>query len=156
RTSTRSTGPSTAAVAPPERATLQPPGAWNEKPGPRTVCASIFPAPPQPARMQAATSDAGLPRTWRGSNLRRERKDRRDMKTKRKVYDAAEGINPYVDRAMNDERLRDDLMRAYGTAKDLYRELMGETKSEPVRLATRVATDEDVRERLRQTIEDLR
>ena len=41
-------------------------------------------------------------------------------KTKDKVYDAAENVKPYVERAMNDEKLRQDVMSAFSTAKDLY------------------------------------
>jgi len=45
-------------------------------------------------------------------------------------------------------------MSAFGTAKELYNELIGGRSA--VTLATRVATDEDVREKLRDAIEDLR
>jgi gas vesicle protein len=75
-------------------------------------------------------------------------------KTKDKVYDAADNVKPYVQRAMQDEKLRDDVMSAFSTAKDLYNELVGNRGA--VTLATRVATDEDVRERLRDAVEDLR
>jgi len=75
-------------------------------------------------------------------------------KTKDKVYDAAENVKPYVERAMSDEKLRDDVMSAFGTAKELYNELIGDRGA--VTLATRVATDEDVRDKLRDAIEDLR
>ncbi len=76
-------------------------------------------------------------------------------RTKSKVYDTADTIKPYVERAMADEKLRADVMHAFKTAKKLYGELVdGETK--PVILATRVATDEDVREKLATAIADLR
>ena len=75
-------------------------------------------------------------------------------KTKDKVYDAADNVKPYVQRAMSDEKLRDDVMSAFSTAKELYNELIGGRGA--VTLATRVATDEEVRDRLRETIEDLR
>jgi gas vesicle protein len=75
-------------------------------------------------------------------------------KTRDKVYDAAENVKPYVERAMSDEKLRDDVMSAFGTAKELYSELLGNRGA--VTLATRVATDEDIREKLRETVEDLR
>jgi hypothetical protein len=75
-------------------------------------------------------------------------------KTKDKVFDAAGNVKPYVDRAMKDEKLRDDVMSAFTTAKDLYNELIGGRGA--VTLATRVATDEDVREKLKASIEDLR
>lgn len=75
-------------------------------------------------------------------------------KTKDKVYDAADNVKPYVQRAMSDEKLRDDVMSAFSTAKELYNELIGGRGA--VTLATRVATDEEVRDRLREAIDDLR
>jgi hypothetical protein len=75
-------------------------------------------------------------------------------KTKDKVYDAAGNVKPYVERAMADEKLRDDVLSAFSTAKDLYTELIGGRGA--VTLATRVATDEEVREKLRDAIDDLR
>src|SRR6266568_3142254 len=76
------------------------------------------------------------------------------MKARDKVYDAAENIKPYVERAMEDEKLRNDVMRAFGSAREIYRELMGEKSA--VTLASRVATDDDIRDKLRDAIEDLR
>jgi hypothetical protein len=73
---------------------------------------------------------------------------------KDKVYDAAGNVKPYVERAMNDEKLRDDVMSAFATAKDLYNELIGGRGA--VTLATRVATDDEVRDKLKDAIEDLR
>ena len=75
-------------------------------------------------------------------------------KTRDKVYDAAENVKPYVERAMSDEKLRDDVMSAFSTAKELYSELIGGRG--PVTLATRVATDEEIRDKLRDAVEDLR
>ena len=76
-------------------------------------------------------------------------------KTKNKVYDAADSIKPYVERAMADDKLRADVMHAFRTAKKLYEELTGGDTA-PVTLATRVATDDEIRDKLRQAIEDLR
>jgi len=76
------------------------------------------------------------------------------MKTKDKVQDAAENLKPYVERAMADEKLRDDVMRAFSTAREIYKDLMGEKS--PVTLASRVATDDDIRDKMRDAIEDLR
>jgi hypothetical protein len=56
---------------------------------------------------------------------------------------------------MTDEKLRGDVMRAFGTARELYGELIGE-KSRPIALASRVATDDDIRDKVREAIEDLR
>jgi gas vesicle protein len=75
-------------------------------------------------------------------------------KTKDKVYDTAGNVKPYVERAMKDEKLRDDVMSAFSTAKELYNELIGGRSA--VTLATRVATDEEIREKLKEAVEDLR
>jgi hypothetical protein len=75
-------------------------------------------------------------------------------KTRDKVYGAVGDVKPYVERAMSDERLRADVMSAFATARDLYNELLGGRNA--VTLATRVATDEEIRERLKDAIEDLR
>jgi gas vesicle protein len=75
-------------------------------------------------------------------------------KTKDKVYDAADNVKPYVQRAMSDEKLRDDVMSAFSTAKELYNELIGGRGA--VTLATRVATDEEIREKLKDAVDDLR
>ena len=75
-------------------------------------------------------------------------------KTKDKVYDAAENVKPYVERAMNDEKLRDDVLSAFSTAKELYSELVGGRGA--VTLATRVATDDEIRDKLKDAVEDLR
>jgi gas vesicle protein len=75
-------------------------------------------------------------------------------KTKDKVYDAAGNVKPYVDRAMKDEKLRDDVMSAFSTARELYNELVGGRGA--VTLATRVATDEEIRDKLKDAVDDLR
>jgi hypothetical protein len=75
-------------------------------------------------------------------------------KTKDKVYDAAGNVKPYVERAMADEKLREDVMSAFGTARELYNELIGGRGA--VTLATRVATDEEIRDKLKDAIDDLR
>jgi hypothetical protein len=74
--------------------------------------------------------------------------------TKDKVYDAADNVKPYVQRAMQDEQLREDVMSAFATAKELYSELVGGRNA--VTLATRVATDEEIRDKLRDAVDDLR
>ena len=75
-------------------------------------------------------------------------------KTKDRVYDAAGNAKPYIERAMKDEKLREDVLSAFSTAKELYNELIGGRGA--VTLATRVATDDDIREKLREAVEDLR
>ena len=75
-------------------------------------------------------------------------------KTKDKVYDAAGNARPYTERAMKDEKLRDDVMSAFSTARDLYNELIGGRGA--VTLAARVATDDEIRDKLKDAVEDLR
>jgi hypothetical protein len=75
-------------------------------------------------------------------------------KTKDRVVDAAENVKPYVDRAISDEKLREDVMSAFATARDLYNELIGDRRA--VTVATRVATDAEIRDKLKDAIEDLR
>ena len=68
---------------------------------------------------------------------------------------AAETVKPYLERAMKDDKLRAELLHAFGTARELYSELVNE-KGRPITLASRVATDDDIRDKLREAIEDLR
>ncbi|HUK98542.1 MAG TPA: hypothetical protein VLV46_12865 [Gaiellaceae bacterium] len=75
-------------------------------------------------------------------------------KAKDKVYDAAGNVKPYVDRALSDEKLRADVLSAFGTARDLYNELIASRTATTV--AARVATDEEIRAKLKAAIEDLR
>jgi hypothetical protein len=75
-------------------------------------------------------------------------------KTADKVYDAADSVKPYVQRALHDEKLRDDVLSAFATAKELYSDLVGGRGA--VTLAQRVATDDEVRDKLREAIDDLR
>jgi hypothetical protein len=74
--------------------------------------------------------------------------------TKDKVYEAADNVKPYVERAMRDEDLRREVLSAFATAKELYNELVGSRS--PVTVANRVATDDEVQDKLRAAIEDLR
>jgi hypothetical protein len=76
------------------------------------------------------------------------------MNTKEKVSDAASTVKPYVDRAIHDEELRDNLRNAYAAARDVYDELIG--RRDPVTVARRAATDKDVQDNLRRVIEELR
>jgi hypothetical protein len=75
-------------------------------------------------------------------------------KAKDRVYDTVGDVRPYVERAMTDEKLREDVMNAFSTARSLYNELVGGRGA--VTLATRVATDDDIRDRLKDAVDDLR
>jgi hypothetical protein len=67
----------------------------------------------------------------------------------------ADQMRPYVERAMNDEKLRREVIRAFATARELYGDLVGD-RDKPMVLASRVATDDEVRDKLREAIDDLR
>jgi hypothetical protein len=56
---------------------------------------------------------------------------------------------------MTDENLRRDVLRAFAVARDLYGELARD-KDRPITIASRVATDDEIRDKLRDAIEDLR
>lgn len=55
---------------------------------------------------------------------------------------------------MADDKLREDVMRAFGSAREIYQDLLGEKNA--ITLASRVATDDDIRDKVRDAIEDLR
>jgi len=75
-------------------------------------------------------------------------------KTKDKVSDAADTVKPYVERAMKDEDLGDNVKAAFQAARDVYDELIGQRGVTTV--AARVATDKDIQERLRDAVDELR
>jgi hypothetical protein len=76
------------------------------------------------------------------------------MKTTEKVTDKAGNMRPYVERALTDEELRDNVKHAYKAARQIYDELIGGRNVTTV--ATRVATDKDIQENLRTAVEELR
>ena len=75
-------------------------------------------------------------------------------KTKDKVSDAADNVKPYIDRAIHDENLREDIRNAFESARTVYNELVGGRGVVP--LASRVATDKDIQKELKSAIDDLR
>jgi hypothetical protein len=75
-------------------------------------------------------------------------------KTKDKVSDAAGTVRPYVDRALHDAELRDNVRSAYESARSIYDELMGNRGVTGV--ASRMATDKDIQAELRTTVAELR
>ena len=75
-------------------------------------------------------------------------------KAKDKVFGVADTARPYVDRALHDDELRENVKNAFAAARSIYDELMaprGVTS-----LATRVATDKDIQENLKTAVEELR
>ena len=75
-------------------------------------------------------------------------------KTKDKLLERTGSARPYVERAIEDEDLRDNVRNAFGSAREIYNELIGGRGAIPV--ATRVATDKDIQERLKEAIDELR
>jgi len=75
-------------------------------------------------------------------------------KTRDKVSDAADNVKPYVDRALHDEELRENVRNAYESARTIYNELIGKRGVSGV--ATRIATNKDIQDELRSTITELR
>jgi hypothetical protein len=75
-------------------------------------------------------------------------------KTKDKVSDVTINVKPYVERALRDAELRQNLRSAYESVRSLYDELIGQRGVTGV--ATRVAKDKDVQEELRNAITELR
>jgi hypothetical protein len=75
-------------------------------------------------------------------------------KTKDKVLDRASGARPYIERAMQDEDLRQNVRNAFESAREVYNELIGGRG--PIPVATRVATDKEIQERLKEAVDELR
>jgi hypothetical protein len=75
-------------------------------------------------------------------------------KTKDKVSDAASTVKPYVDRAMHDDELRDNVRNAYESARTIYNELIGGRRVTGI--AARVATDKDIQTELKAVVAELR
>jgi hypothetical protein len=75
-------------------------------------------------------------------------------KTTDRLIVRADEVRPYVDRALHDEELRDNLKEAFAAAREVYNELLGNRGA--VGVAQRVATDKDIQENLRRTVDELR
>ena len=75
-------------------------------------------------------------------------------KTTDRVTDVASNVRPYFDRAVNDAELRDNVKAAYKAAREIYDELIGNRSVTTV--ATRVATDKEIQEKLKEAVDELR
>lgn len=75
-------------------------------------------------------------------------------KTKDKVRDSAGSVRPYVERAMKDEDLRENVRNAFESARDVYNELVGGRGV--VAMGTRIASDKEMQENLKDAIDELR
>ena len=75
-------------------------------------------------------------------------------KTRDRVSGAAGNVKPYVERAVSDEELRENVKAAFQAAREVYDELIGDRGVTTV--ATRVATDKDIQDKLRDAVDELR
>lgn len=73
-------------------------------------------------------------------------------RTKDKVSDATLSVKPFVERALGDDRLRDDVQSAFATAKKVYEDLVG---SKNVEKAAGKVLDKKLHKDLREAVEDL-
>jgi gas vesicle protein len=76
------------------------------------------------------------------------------VNTKDKVADAAATARPYVERALRDKELRDNVRNAYTSARAVYDELSSRRKVSDA--ATQLVADKDIQDELRKAIEELR
>jgi hypothetical protein len=75
-------------------------------------------------------------------------------KTKDRLYDTADTMRPYVDRALHDDELHDNLKEAFKAARQVYGELLGNRNLTGT--AMRAATDKDIQENLKKAVDELR
>ena len=71
-----------------------------------------------------------------------------------RLSDAAANARPYVERALKDEELRDNVRQAFQAAKEVYGELV--SKGEVKKAATYAVTDREIQENMRTAVEELR
>jgi hypothetical protein len=79
------------------------------------------------------------------------RKDSREMTN---AVSRISEVRPYVERAVQDEELRKNVQAAFGAARNVYDELLGNRGVTGI--ASRVATDTDVQADMRRVLEELR
>jgi hypothetical protein len=76
------------------------------------------------------------------------------INTKDKVADAAASARPYVERALRDKELRDNVRNAYTSARAVYDELSSRRRMSDA--ASRLAADKDLQDEIRSAIDELR
>ena len=74
--------------------------------------------------------------------------------TKDKAAEKVQEVKPYVERALKDEDLRDNLKSAFEAAREVYAELIGDRGMTGV--ASKVATDKDIQDNLKRALDELR
>jgi hypothetical protein len=76
------------------------------------------------------------------------------INTKDRVADAASSARPYVERALRDKELRDNVRNAYTSARAVYDELASRRRVSDA--ASRLAGDKDLQDEIRSAIDELR
>jgi hypothetical protein len=76
------------------------------------------------------------------------------INTKDKVADAAASARPYVERALRDQELRDNLRNAYVSARAVYDELSSRRKVSDA--ASSLAADKEIQDEIRNAIDEIR
>ena len=71
-----------------------------------------------------------------------------------KTKDRISDVKPYVERAIKDEDLRDNVVTAFAAAREVYNDLVGDRGVTGI--ASRVATDEDIQKNLKKAVDELR
>jgi hypothetical protein len=80
--------------------------------------------------------------------------ERKDSSQMANALDRISEVRPYVERAAQDEELRKNVQAAFGAAKSVYDELLGNRGMTGI--ATRVASDKKVQDDMRTALEELR
>jgi hypothetical protein len=75
-------------------------------------------------------------------------------KAKDKVAGATENVRPYVQRALDDDELRENVRKAYASGRAIYEQLAKRRSVSGA--ATHLATDQKIHNELRKAIEELR
>jgi hypothetical protein len=75
-------------------------------------------------------------------------------KTKDRLYDTADTMRPYVDRALHDEDLHENMKEAFKAARDVYADLLGNRNLTGT--AMRAATDKEIQDNLKRAVAELR
>ena len=71
-----------------------------------------------------------------------------------RARNTANDARPYIERALKDEKVREDVKNAIATARDIYAQLLGGRAFGVA--AAKVASDKDIQQQLRDAIDDLR
>ncbi|HEU5214560.1 MAG TPA: hypothetical protein VFU30_03385 [Gaiellaceae bacterium] len=76
------------------------------------------------------------------------------INTKDRAASAAASARPYVERAIRDKELRDNVRNAYTSARAVYDELASRRRVSDA--ASRLAGDKDIQDEIRNAIDELR